>query len=97
MIADRRLRDSAKSIVAADWAHVKADLQHRGLGGRAKDRLTESATDVYDEAIAVANDHKGALAAIAAALVVWFARHPIIEAFTGPPHDDDGYDPDYDD
>ena len=81
MVADRHLRDSAKAIVAADWAHVRADLKRRGLGGRALDRISEGATDVYEEAVDVASDHKGALAAIVAALVMWFARNPILEAF----------------
>ena len=81
MVADRHLRDSAKAIVSADWAHVRADMKRRGVGGRALDRLSEGASDVYEEAIEVASDHKGALAAIVAALVMWFARNPILEAF----------------
>jgi hypothetical protein len=51
------------------------------LGERAVDRIVAGASDVYEEAIEVASDHKGALAAILAALGLWFARHPILEAF----------------
>ena len=88
MIADRHLRDSAKAIVEADWANVKADMQRRSIGGRALDRISEGASDVYEEALNVAADHKGALAAIVAALVMWFARNPIMDTLFGPSSDE---------
>ncbi|HCB79546.1 MAG TPA: hypothetical protein DEP68_12355, partial [Erythrobacter sp.] len=67
-----------------------------GLGERALDRVREGATDLYDEALDVAEDNKGALAALIAAIVVWFARHPILELFginTDADDEDDGYYP----
>lgn len=88
MIEDLHLRNSAKALVEADIAHLRADLAERGLGARAADRIAEGATDVYDEAVEVAADNKGALAAIVAALVLWFARHPILEALFGEDADE---------
>lgn len=95
MIEDLHLRNSAKALVEADIAHLRADLAERGLGARAADRIAEGATDVYDEAVEVAADNKGALAAIVAALVLWFARHPILEALFG--EDADGRDDEHED
>lgn len=83
VLEDRHLRDAARALVAADIENLRADLAVKGIGERAMDRITESASEVYDEAIEVAADNKGALAAIVAALVLWFARHPILEALFG--------------
>lgn len=83
VIEDMHLRDAARALVEADVENLRADLRIKGVGERAVDRITDGASDVYEEAIEVASDHKGALAAIVAALVLWFARHPILEAVLG--------------
>ena len=83
MIEDRHMRDAARALLEADVRNLRADLSAKGLGERAVDRIAAGASDVYDEAIEVAADHKGALAAIIAALALWFARHPILEALFG--------------
>lgn len=80
---DRHLRDAARALVEADIENLRADLRVKGIGERALDRITEGASDVYEEAVEVAADNKGALAAIVAALVLWFARHPILETLFG--------------
>ena len=84
---DRHLRDAARALVEADVDNLRADLASKSLGERAVSRITEGASEVYEEAIEVAADHKGALAAIVAALVLWFARHPILEAIFGEDED----------
>ncbi len=83
VMEDRHLRDAARALVEADVANLRADLAVKSLGGRAVDRIADGASEVYDEAVEVASDHKGALAAILAALALWFARHPILEALFG--------------
>lgn len=83
MLEDRHVRDAARALVESDIQNLRADLSVKGIGERAVDRIAEGASEVYDEAIEVAADHKGALAAIVAALVLWFARHPILEALFG--------------
>lgn len=88
MNEDRHLRNSARALVEADIAHIRADLAQRSLGARAADRIADGASEVYDEAVEVAADNKGALAAIVAALVLWFARNPIIDALFGSEADD---------
>lgn len=84
---DRRVRDAARALVDADLANLRADLSTKGIGERAIDRLSAGASDVYDEAVEVASNHKGALAAIVAALLLWFARDPIGDALFGEASD----------
>lgn len=79
MRADRHLRNSARALLTADIEHLRSNLESKSIASRAVDRLTEGAVDLYEEAIDVANDNKGALAALFAAILVWFARNPIFE------------------
>lgn len=81
MLEDRYLRDSARALVEADVAHLKADLAHKGVGARIADRAKEGATDLYDEAVDMAGDNKGAIAALLGAVVLWLARNPILSMF----------------
>ena len=83
MIEDKRLRDSARALVTADIENLKSDLAVKSPGARLADRLAEGASDVYDEALDVARDHKGALTAIAAAMILWFARNPVLATLFG--------------
>lgn len=80
LLADRNLRDAARALVEADIANLRADLAVRGIGGRAVDRLTEGASEVYEEAMEIAADNKGVVAAIIGALLLWFAREPLRNA-----------------
>jgi len=77
---DKALRDAALGLFKADLALVRADLAERGLGQRVSDRLGESTMDMLDEAVDYAEDNKGKVAAGIAAVVLWFARGPILAA-----------------
>ena len=77
---DKALRDAALALFKADLALVRADLAERGIGARVADRLGESAMDIVDEGIDYAEENKGKVAAGVAALVLWFARRPILDA-----------------
>jgi hypothetical protein len=77
---DRLLRDAARALVEADIAQLRASLAERSIPSRIADRIGEGATDVLDEAVEVADDNKGVIAALVGAIVLWFARHPILEA-----------------
>lgn len=96
MIEDRQMRDAARALVAADVRNLRGDLSARGLRDRAADRVTSGAAVVYDEAIDAAREHKGVVAAIVAALALWFARHPILAAL-GLRSDDEAEDENSDD
>ncbi len=79
MLEDKLLRDSARALVEADVEHIKADVANKGMAKRALFRLRENAGELYDEALDVADSNKGAVAAVFAALVVWFARNPLLD------------------
>ena len=79
MLEDKHLRDSARALVEADVEHIKADFANKGMARRALFRLRENAGELYDEALDVADSNKGAVAAVFAALIVWFARNPLLD------------------
>ena len=81
MLEDRYLRDSARALVEADVEHVKTDLARKGLAARTLDTVKHGAINLYEEAVDAAEDNKGALAALVAAVVVWFARNPLLDLF----------------
>ena len=81
MLEDKYLRDSARALVEADLEHLKTDIAQRGIAARILDRAKEGAVDLYEDAVDVADDNKGALAALVAAIVIWFARNPILSLF----------------
>ena len=80
MAEDKALRDAALALFRADLAMVRADLKERGLGPRIADRVGESTMDMLDDAVDYAEDNKGKIAAGIAAVVLWFARGPILDA-----------------
>jgi hypothetical protein len=81
MREDRLMRDAARALVDADIANLRADIAARSIPTRIMDRIGEGAADVLDEAVAVADDNKGAIATLVAAIALWFARHPIMDLF----------------
>lgn len=83
MIEDLHVRDAARALVEADVRHLRTSLSVKSIGERAVDRLAGGAGEVFEEAKDLASENKGVLAAIVAALVLWFAREPIHESLTG--------------
>jgi len=77
---DKALRDAALALFKADLALVRADLEERGIGERIGSRLGESTMDLLDDGIDYAEENKGKVAAGIAAIVLWFARGPILDA-----------------
>ena len=89
MEEDRHLRDSARALLDADLENLKSDLSQKSVGARAMDRMREGAIDLYEEAVEMADDNKGALAALLAAVVVWFSRNPLLSAVGLRKHSDE--------
>lgn len=81
MIEDKALRDAALALVKADVEQLRADLDVRNLGSRFVDRMSEGASDMLDEAADLADNNRGVLAALVAALLIWLARNPILALF----------------
>ena len=81
LLEDRAMRDAARAVFKADVAQVRASLAERSIPSRIVDRIGEGAADVLDEAIEAADSHKGVVATLIAAIVLWFARNPILDLF----------------
>lgn len=78
---DRALRNAARALVEADISHVKADFSAKNVGVRFAGRMKEGAIDVYEDAVDIADDNRGVLTTLIAAVVIWFARNPIMSLF----------------
>lgn len=89
MQSDRVLRDAARGLVRDDVNRIRRGLQRRSIPGRVFDRTAEGAAEVLDDLADTASRHKGAIAAIVGAAVLWLARHPIMALLQGEPDDDD--------
>lgn len=97
MIEDRALRDAAMALVKADIAHLRNDLTTKGIGARLMDRVADGANDVLEEAVDVAENHRGVLITLVAAIVLWLSRNPIIALFTAEePGDGEAEEPEGD-
>ena len=75
---DKALRDAALQLFRSDLALIRGDLDERSVGARAKERLGDAALGMVDDAIDYAGNNKGRVAAGATAMVLWFARKPIL-------------------
>lgn len=78
LLQDRALRDAARELVKADVSHVRSDLTAQGLASRFATRMSEGASDLYDEAVETAQNNRGVLMTLIAAVALWFARNPIM-------------------
>jgi hypothetical protein len=75
---DRQLRDAALEVFSADLRFIRQDLHARSVGKRITDRIGDSAMDIVDEAVDYAEANRGRVAAAVAAIVLWFARAPLL-------------------
>ena len=75
---DRQLRDAALEVFSTDLRFIREDLRAKGVGERIADRIGSSAMDVIDEAVDYAEANTGRVAAVFAAVVLWFARTPLL-------------------
>ena len=75
---DRKLRDSALDVFITDLRFIREDLHARGVGERIADRIGGSAMDVIDEAVDYTQANTGRISAALAAVVLWFARTPLL-------------------
>lgn len=86
---DRALRNAARALVQADFANVRADLAGRGFGARIVDRINDGAVDIFEEAVELADSNRGVLAGLIGAVLLWFARNPVLALFAGDAGDKD--------
>lgn len=101
-IEDRALRDAARAVLVDDIERLRANLSQEsiasrvssGVTGTISSRIRTGAADVLAQAKAQAGDHKGVLAMLMGAIILWFARGPILDwldqwAGTDDPLEDD--------
>lgn len=108
LIEDRQLRDAAKAVLADDIDRLRANLDKQGIASRLSSsvgstisgRIRTGARDVLAQARAQAGDHKGVLAVLVGAIILWFNRGSISDWFDDFSADDDAteaeLDPDID-
>lgn len=86
-LVDRTLRDAARAVVVEDIERLRSSLGEEGIASRVSSgvsstissRIRTGARDVLAQARAQAGDHKGVLAVLIGAIVLWFARGPILD------------------
>jgi hypothetical protein len=86
-VEDRALRDAARAVLAEDIEHLRASLSEQGIAARVSSgvtgtitsRIRTGARDVLAQARAQAGDHKGVLAILVGAIILWLARGPILD------------------
>lgn len=76
---DRANRKAAWNLFEGRLAQVKQDLAARSIKGRIAAKAKEDALAYADEAVAVAKDNKGLVAATVVALLGWFFRGPLLD------------------
>ena len=89
-IEDRALRDAARDVFMADITHARASFSGKGIAERVGSRVGDGAKDVFEVAKTHADDNRGILAALFGAIVLFFAREPILEIFGVVPSGDEG-------
>lgn len=79
LATDRAARNAARAVVDANLAQVKADLAARSIGGRVADKAKGDALDFAGQAVNVARESKGIIAAAIGALALWTLRGPLTD------------------
>lgn len=88
-VEDKALRDAAKLVLDADLAQFKETLAEQGIAGRVrgqitgkvKRRLSAGARDVIEQAKSASENHRGVIAVLVGALLLWLAREPLLSLF----------------
>lgn len=78
VLAARDRRDAARALFDQRATTIRGDLAAKGVGARIIDSVTGSASAGLDEALNIANSHRGIIAGTIVALVLWFLRPPLI-------------------
>lgn len=88
-VEDRALRDAARAVLAEDIERLQGNLGEQGIASRFSSGVTSSistrirsgARDVLDQVTTQAGDNRGVLALLVGAIILWFARAPILAWF----------------
>lgn len=76
MEEDRALRDAARALVKDDIAHLKGDVEEKGILARIGKSAALGTVDIVEEGLELAQKHKPAsygIGAVFAAVLGWWA------------------------
>ncbi len=99
-IEDRALRDAARALLAEDIERLRSSLTEESIASRVSSGVTSTissrirtgARDVLAQAKAQAGDHQGVLAVLIGAIILWFARGPILDWLDEFADDEDDFE-----
>ncbi len=77
--SERDARDSAKAAFTNRYIRLRDGLAEKGIGARIADDVKGTAKAAAKEAVEIAVENKGVIAATVGALVVWVLRKPLLD------------------
>ncbi len=84
-IEDRALRDAARAVLAEDIERLRAQLGEESIASRVSSSVSSTITGRIRsgarDVLAQAGDHKGVLAVLIGAIILFLARGPILDWF----------------
>ena len=95
-IEDRALRDAARAVLEEDVARLRDSLEEEGVTSRVTSsvgttitgRIRAGANDVLEQAKQAASDHRGVLAVLICAILLWLMRGPLLALIEGEAEDE---------
>ena len=95
-IEDRALRDAARAVLEEDVACLRESLEEEGVTSRVTSsvgttitgRIRAGANDVLEQAKQAASDHRGVLAVLIGAILLWLMRGPLLALIEGEAEDE---------
>jgi hypothetical protein len=90
-IEDRALRDAARAVLEEDVARLRESLDEEGVTSRVTSsvgtnitvRIRAGANDVLEQAKQAASNHRGVLAVLIGAILLWLMRGPLLALIEG--------------
>jgi hypothetical protein len=90
-IEDRALRDAARAVLEEDVARLRESLEQEGVTSRVTSsvgtnitgRIRAGANDVLEQAKQAASNHRGVLAVLIGAILLWLMRGPLLALIEG--------------
>lgn len=80
---DLALKKAARTVLLADWKHAQENLNSKAIAGRVTGRMASGAKDVLEVARVQADDHRGILAMLIGAVILFFSKDTLLEIFAG--------------
>lgn len=95
-IEDRALRDAARAVLEEDVARLRESLEEEGVTSRVTSsvgtnitgRIRAGANDVLEQAKQAASNHRGVLAVLIGAILLWLMRGPLLALIEGEAEDE---------